>query len=85
MPPPDTVTVNPDGVDILVDMSLLWRIQSASVFIPCVNTKAAVLQMQEIFHLPHIKDVKHRVDIEAGRYGVRIWSPLCYDEDSSLS
>ena len=62
--------LHPDEVLIEVDWDKM--VIGASVFIPCINTEEAIKQVEAIF-----KDkswqYEHRVRIEDGRLGLRIW------------
>lgn len=62
--------LSPDGVRIVVDWDRF--LTGTSVFIPCINTKEAKVQVLEVTKLEK-HEVVSRVAVENGRYGVRIW------------
>lgn len=62
--------ISPDGVRIVIDWSKF--VPGASVFIPCVNTVKAMSDIVDASGVSR-KDMTHRVRIEDGKYGVRVW------------
>ena len=62
--------LSPDGVRIVIDWDKF--LTGTSVFIPCINTKEANLQVLEATKIQK-HEVVSRVTVENGRYGVRIW------------
>ena len=60
----------PDGVRIVVNWKRL--VPGASVFIPAINTYAAVQDLLKATGLAK-EDLVIRVRIENGLYGVRVW------------
>ncbi len=62
--------IAPDGVAIRI----AWDefVPGASVFVPCINTQAAVDQILYVAKLQK-KQLETRVTIENGLYGVRVW------------
>lgn len=62
--------ISPDGVRIIVDWPKFTT--GASIFIPAVNTHKAVTHVLEATRLEK-QDIKYRVRVEDGMYGVRIW------------
>ena len=62
--------LNPDGIKIRVNWEHM--LISYSVFILCINTRAAVRQVKAIAKLKGW-ELETRVVIEEGRLGVRAW------------
>jgi hypothetical protein len=62
--------LNPDGIRIRVNWEHM--LISYSVFILCINTRAAVKQIKDIAKRMNWS-VETRVVIEEGRLGVRVW------------
>ena len=62
--------LNPDGIKIRVNWEHM--LISYSVFISCINTRAAVRQVKAIAKLKGW-ELETRVVIEEGRLGVRAW------------
>jgi hypothetical protein len=62
--------IAPDGVRIIVDWDKFTP--GASVFIPAINTEKAVKHVLTASKLEK-HEVKYRVRVEGGKYGVRIW------------
>jgi hypothetical protein len=44
----------------------------ASVFIPCINTIEALLQVRQLA-MANNWTVQHKVHIEKGKWGIRFW------------
>ncbi len=70
MPKQKLTDIAPDGVDIAIDWDKF--VVGSSVFIPCINTAAAVREVREVGKL-ETTQVDWRVVIEGGKYGVRVW------------
>lgn len=70
MPTPRKLTLTVSGVryDVPWDEVKVGD----SFFIPCVNTKAAILYMREKIKRLNW-DMTYEVRIEAGKWGVRFW------------
>ncbi len=62
--------LNPDGIKIRVNWEHM--LISYSVFILCINTRAAVRQVKAIAKLKGW-ELETRVVIEEGKLGVRAW------------
>jgi hypothetical protein len=62
--------IAPDGVRIVVDWSKFTP--GTSVFIPCINTKLAIDHVSDACGIRK-SELKHRVCVENGRYGLRVW------------
>ena len=62
--------INPDGVTVRVDWAK-FRV-GASVFIPCINTIGALLQVRQLA-MANNWTVQHKVHIEKGKWGIRFW------------
>jgi len=62
--------ISPDGVRVVVDWSKF--VPGSSVFIPCVNTVKALEHFVEAGGVSR-SDIAHRIRIEDGKYGVRVW------------
>jgi hypothetical protein len=62
--------LSPDGVRIVVDWEAF--VVGASIFIPAINTAEALVQARIVCDVPKYV-LEHRIRIEGGRYGVRIW------------
>lgn len=62
--------ISPDGVRVVIDWSKF--VPGASVFIPCVNTVKALEHFVEAGGVCR-SDITHRIRIEDGKYGIRIW------------
>lgn len=62
--------LSPDGVRIVVD----WEgfVVGSSIFIPAINTTETLIQIRAICDIPKYV-VEHRIRVEGGRYGVRVW------------
>jgi hypothetical protein len=65
-----TYDLHPDGVRIQVNWDKM--VIGASVFIPCINTEEAIKQSIKIF-ADRGWTLDHRVRIEGGNLGLRIW------------
>jgi len=65
--------IAPDGVRIIVDWGKFTK--NASIFIPALNTQKAVAHVLEATKLEK-QQLKYRVRVEEGVYGVRIWRLL---------
>ena len=65
--------IAPDGVRIIVDWGKFTK--NASIFIPTLNTQKAVAHVLEATKLEK-QQLKYRVRVEKGIYGVRIWRLL---------
>jgi len=65
-----TYDLSPDGVPIEVN----WERMSigASIFVPCIDTEEAIAQATRIFEAKNWK-LEHRVRVESGKIGLRIW------------
>lgn len=62
--------VAPDGVRMIIDWSKMST--ADSVFIPCLNVKKALKQVDAIFNRRGWKMRVH-VSVESNTMGVRIW------------
>ena len=62
--------LSPDGVRVVIDWSKF--VPGSSVFIPCVNTVKALEHFVEAGGVRR-GDIAHRVRVEDGKYGVRVW------------
>jgi hypothetical protein len=62
--------LHPDGVRIQVPWDRM--VIGASIFIPCIDTNKAIKQVNRIFKSKEWS-VEHRVKVERGKLGVRIW------------
>lgn len=62
--------IDPDGIAFEVDVERFAV--GTSMFIPCIDTAKAVHQVKKITKLTATQ-IEHRVVIEAGKYGVRVW------------
>jgi len=62
--------INPDG--IIIEIEWAKFLVGSSLFIPCLNTREAVIQFRKISKQKGY-EITYRVRIENGRYGVRIW------------
>ena len=62
--------ISPDGVRVVVDWSKF--VPGSSVFIPCVNTVKALEHFVGAGGVRR-SDIAHRIRIEDGKYGVRVW------------
>lgn len=62
--------ISPDGVRVVIDWSKF--VPGASVFIPCVNTAKALEHFVEAGGVRR-SDITHRIRVEDGKYGIRIW------------
>jgi hypothetical protein len=65
-----TYDLHPDGV--LIEVNWDKMVVGASIFIPCINTEEAIKQAEAIFR-QKTWQLEHRVRIEDGRLGLRIW------------
>jgi len=65
--------LSPDGVRIVVDWAKFAP--GSSIFIPCINTSAAINQLTEVTNLTR-SEIATRVRVENGLYGVRVWRIL---------
>ncbi len=66
----DATDISPDGVRIVIRWDNF--VPGSSVFIPCINTRAAVDSLLEVTGYPKDAIIK-RVCIERGKRGVRVW------------
>ena len=62
--------ISPDGVRIAVDWDQF--VVGTSIFIPCLNTKKVMYDVVNASGLPR-SDLLHRVCVEGGKYGLRVW------------
>ena len=65
--------LQPDGVRIRVSWEKM--VVNASIFIPCIDTDTALKQVKNIAEEREWV-ITTRVQIEAGKLGVRIWRDL---------
>ena len=65
-----TYDLHPDGV--LIEVNWDKMVVGASVFVPCINTEEAIKQSEAIFR-EKTWQCEHRVRIEDGKLGLRIW------------
>lgn len=65
--------IAPDGIVFEVDVERFTI--GTSMFIPCINTDKAINQIKRVTKLS-AKQIEHRVVIEAGKYGIRVWRVL---------
>jgi hypothetical protein len=64
------VDINPDGVPVKVDWAKF--IVGTSVFIPCINTTKAIVQLKRVAKQKHL-NVNITIKCDKGRWGVRVW------------
>tara|TARA_R110000822_G_scaffold14327_10_gene50597 strand:- start:4755 stop:4991 length:237 start_codon:yes stop_codon:yes gene_type:complete len=65
-----TYDLHPDGVHLTVDWGKM--VIGSSLFIPCINTEEALKQAFNIFN-DQKWTFKHKIKIENGILGLRIW------------
>ena len=68
-----TYDLHPDGVRVTVNWDKM--VIGASVFIPCIDTEEAIKQSTKIFAVRGWT-LYHRVRIEGGNLGLRIWRTM---------
>lgn len=65
-----TTDIDPDGVRIVINWDAF--VVGASIFIPCVNTKLAIKQLEVITN-ENEYTCRSVVRVEGDKIGVRLW------------
>lgn len=68
-----TYDIAPDGVRIVIDWNKF--VVGSSMFIPCINTTAAVRQITTITN-DRLQQITTKIVIENDLLGVRVWRTM---------
>lgn len=68
-----TYDIAPDGVRVVIDWNKF--VVGSSMFIPCVNTTAAVRQITKITN-DRLQQITTKIVVENDLLGVRVWRTM---------
>jgi len=68
-----TYDIAPDGVRIVIDWNKF--VVGSSMFIPCINTTAAVRQITKITN-NRLQQITTKIVVENDLLGVRVWRTM---------